>query len=77
MTLSTATSDHGPITEVTIGPDVLKGEKPQILVKADCWQATDPIAGGAAGYSLFSCAVIPGFEFSGFTLAERGWYPGK
>lgn len=40
----------------------------QVCVQADCWFAAEVVAGGE--FSLVSCAVMPGFEFSGFELAS-------
>jgi len=54
-------------TVVTLGPD-----DPQALVPAGAWQAAE----AKAGWTLVSCVVVPGFEFSGFTLAPDGWEPG-
>jgi predicted cupin superfamily sugar epimerase len=54
--------------DLPLGPDVLAGEMPQLLVPAFQWQAarcTDT----AGGYSLVSCTVTPGFRFDGFELA--------
>ncbi|MCU0901903.1 MAG: cupin domain-containing protein [Cypionkella sp.] len=52
-----------------LGPDVLNGQMPQILVPAGQWQA----ARSTGAFSLVSCTVSPGFRFSGFTLAEPGF----
>ena len=32
---------------------------------------------GDHGYSLVTCAVVPGFDFAGFRLAQPGWEPGS
>lgn len=53
-----------------LGPNVLEEQQPQILVPADCWQAATPDSIGTAGYTLVSCIVSPGFEFSGFELRK-------
>lgn len=52
-----------------IGPDVLAGQAPQVLIPAAHWQA----ARASQGWALVSCIVTPGFEFSGFKLAEPAW----
>lgn len=44
-------------------------EDPQARVPAGEWQAAE----AEAGWTLVSCVVVPGFEFSGFTLAPEGW----
>lgn len=48
-----------------LGPDVLQGDTPQILVPKSWWQA----ARSTGAYSLLSCTVSPGFQFNGFELA--------
>jgi uncharacterized protein len=60
---------------VILGGDIGAGQAPQAVVPAHHWQAAKPV-GDAAGYVLVSCIVVPGFEFSGFTLAPEGWTPG-
>jgi len=72
--LALAETDHGPIETIVLGGDVLAGETPQYPIPPHWWQAAQPLS-GAHGYSLVSCIVSPGFEFSGFTLAEPGWTP--
>lgn len=73
LTLSIAPSDAGPIETIRLGSDVLSGDRPQCIVPAGAWQA----AHAEQGWALVSCIVSPGFEFSGFTLAEPGWSPGR
>lgn len=48
-----------------LGPEVLAGQSPQIVVPAGHWQG----ARTTGAYTLVSCTVSPGFEFAGFTLA--------
>jgi predicted cupin superfamily sugar epimerase len=72
LVLSIAPDANGPVQRITLGPDVLSGQRPQALVPKDHWQATDPIA----GWGLVSCVVSPGFDFAGFELAREGWAPG-
>lgn len=52
-------------TDVVVGPDVLGGQIPQILVPTGHWQA----ARSTGDYTLVSCTVSPGFQFDGFELA--------
>jgi hypothetical protein len=56
-----------------MGPGVLAGDQPQVLVPAGWWQGAriDPSGPGRHGYALFSCTVSPPWEESGFTLGER------
>lgn len=74
--LSLAASDTGPVRRVVLGPDPLGGQAVQQVVAPHEWQAAEALAGGRRGYSLVSCIVTPGFEFTGFTLAPPGWSPG-
>lgn len=73
LRLETAADESGPIHAVRLGSDVLAGEAPQHLIKADEWQS----ATADRGWALVSCIVSPGFEFVGFTLAPEGWAPGR
>lgn len=73
LALSIAASDEGPAETMALGADIAAGERPQQLVPAGHWQAAE----AQDGWALVSCIVVPGFEFSGFELAARGWSPGK
>lgn len=59
----------GPVLELRLGPDVLAGEQPQVIVPAHHWQSARP----TGAWSLVSCTVSPGFRFEGFELAEPGF----
>jgi len=72
LTLSIARDEGSATFEVMLGPDVLAGHVPQALVPTGHWQAAAP----NDGWTLVSCVVSPGFEFSGFELAPEGWEPG-
>jgi hypothetical protein len=52
-----------------LGPDVLGGASPQIVVPKGWWQA----ARSLGEWTLVSCTVSPGFRFEGFELAEPGF----
>lgn len=69
LTLSVAGEGRA---QVRLGPDILAGQRPHFLIPAGEWQA----AHADAGWALVSCAVAPGFDFAGFTLAPPGWEPG-
>ncbi|BAI96323.1 cupin [Sphingobium sp. TA15] len=64
--------EGGAVRNLLLGGDVLAGQSPQAMVPAGHWQAARPMG----GWSLVSCTVVPGFEFSGFALAPEGWSPG-
>lgn len=78
LMLHIAESDDGPIRTARLGTDVQAGEALQGFVPTGAWQAAEALApgDGTHGYSLMTCVVVPGFEFSGFRLAKPGWSPG-
>ena len=71
LRLSLAAPD-GPRRDQLLGPDVLAGQSPQIVVPRGWWQAAEPLG----AWTLVGCTVAPGFEFSAFELAPEGWTPG-
>lgn len=54
-----------------LGPNIMGGEKPQIVVPAHWWQAAESLG----RWTLVGCTVAPGFDFSGFELAPPDWRP--
>jgi predicted cupin superfamily sugar epimerase len=54
-----------------LGADLAAGERPQAVVPAGAWQSAESLG----GWTLVSCIVAPGFEFSGFEMAPPGWHP--
>ncbi len=54
-----------------LGPDVLAGQHPQIVVPANHWQTATSLG----AWTLVGCTVAPAFDFSGFELAPPGWRP--
>ena len=56
---------------VTLGPDLRVGQRPQAIVPAGHWQTAETLG----AWTLVSCLVAPGFQFSGFTMAPPGWRP--
>ena len=73
LALAMAPDATGPVVTTTLGPD--PADRWQGVVPAGHWQAAEPIV-GPHGYTLVSCAVMPGFDFAGFELAPPGWSPG-
>ena len=55
-----------------LGTGFAAGERPQILVPADAWQAAESLG----AWTLVGCTVAPAFEFAGFELAPPRWEPG-
>ncbi len=72
LVLEMAETERGPVRRITLGADLAAGERPQAVVPAGVWQAADTLG----DWTLVSCTVAPGFEFSGFELAPKGWKPG-
>ena len=72
LELALAEADGPAPRTLRLGPDVLAGDAPQVIVPARHWQA----ACAGDGWALVSCIVSPGFDFAGFTLAAPDWTPG-
>jgi len=60
------------IDEYVLGPDLRRAERPQVVVPRHCWQSAKSLG----DWTLVSCTVAPGFQFSGFELAGEDWEPG-
>ena len=54
-----------------LGPDVLAGQHPQIVVPANHWQTATSLG----AWTLVGCTVAPAFDFAGFELAPPDWRP--
>jgi predicted cupin superfamily sugar epimerase len=54
-----------------LGPDLGRGERPQVVVPAGWWQTATSLG----AWTLVGCTVAPGFRFEGFELAPPGWRP--
>jgi predicted cupin superfamily sugar epimerase len=65
-------ADGRPHTTYRLGLDLAAGEAPQVVVPAGHWQAAE----SEGDWTLVGCTVAPGFKFSGFELAPKGWRPG-
>ncbi len=71
--LTVSVSRNGRDIEASrLGPNLRTGERPQVVVPRQAWQAAESLG----GWTLVGCTVAPGFEFSGFELAPAGWRPG-
>lgn len=64
-------NSDGATQTVRLGPDLMAGEHPQMVVPAGAWQAAE----GLGDWTLCGCTVAPGFEFKNFVLAPRDWSP--
>jgi uncharacterized protein len=72
LALEISRGAHGPIERVTLGPDLMAGERPQAVVPADAWQAAESLG----AWTLVGCTVAPGFDFAGFETAPADFRPG-
>ncbi|MBB4124479.1 cupin domain-containing protein [Martelella radicis] len=65
-------SPDGRATEtMTLGPDIMAGERPQGVIPAGQWQAAE----STGDFTLVGCTVAPGFIFDDFELAAPDWAP--
>jgi predicted cupin superfamily sugar epimerase len=61
---------------IVIGNDLLRGQRPQVVVDRGVWQGSRLVQGGL--WALLGCTVSPGFEFEDYEAGERaklcaGW----
>ncbi|MGR3495835.1 cupin domain-containing protein [Citreimonas sp.] len=69
LILSIAPDETGPRSDLTLGPDLPSGQRPQHVVPERHWQA----ARSTGDWTLVGCTVSPGFRFDGFELAPEGF----
>lgn len=62
-------SDKGVLRKLVIGPDVMNGQVPQVVVPREHWQGLRLREGGQ--WALLGTTVAPGFEFEDFETVER------
>lgn len=65
LMLKISETDEGPVENHVLGPNLLAGEAPQVIVPAGYWQRA--VCTGA--FTLVGCTVSPGFQFEQFELA--------
>jgi len=59
----------GRVEDVTLGPDVLKGEHVQFVVPHGAWQGSRLRDGGR--FALLGTTMAPGFDPSGYEGGSR------
>src|ERR1700754_1902993 len=64
-------ADGGGHHRVALGPNLAAGEVPQAVIPAHAWQAAE----SNGDWTLVGCTVAPGFDFTKFELAPKGWTP--
>lgn len=60
---------EGNFETITLGNNLVIGELPQYVISAGSWFGAFLKNGN--GFSLMSCVVTPGFDFSDFELAKK------
>jgi uncharacterized protein len=66
-------TDSQTVERVSVGADLVSGERPQAAVPAGAWQSAKSLG----DWTLVGCTVAPGFLFDRFEMAPSGWAPGK
>lgn len=56
----------GTANRRVLGPDVLNGEEPQIVMHKGCFQGSRRLPGGKYGYTLVGCTNSPGYTDEGY-----------
>lgn len=62
-------TDDGKIEMKTLGNRLDLGEEPQVIINANIWFAAR--VKNEKGFTLVSCVVAPGFDFSDFELGNK------
>ncbi|MEM6534860.1 MAG: cupin domain-containing protein [Pseudomonadota bacterium] len=71
LSLTLSPTDGKGAQSFMLGPDLRAGQRPQVSVPSHYWQTAESLG----AWTLVSCIVAPGFEFSGFELAPPDWRP--
>jgi len=58
-------------TALHLGPDVARGQHPQVIVPKGAWQTAETLG----HWTLVGCVVAPAFTFEGFEMAPADWRP--
>jgi uncharacterized protein len=61
----------GAARSITLGADLIAGERPQAVVPNGHWQR----ARSLGAWTLVGCTVAPGFDFAGFEIAPDDFAP--
>ena len=70
LALTLSPDGHDAESKV-LGPELAQHQRPQVIVPPGWWQT----AASLGRFTLVSCTVSPGFEFSGFEMAPPDWRP--
>ena len=72
LALTLSPPDGKGAKALQLGPDLRAGQALHAVVPAHHWQTAETLG----AWTLVSCTVSPGFEFSGFEMAPEDWRPG-
>jgi len=68
----------GSSQTITLGPDLLNGQQPQVVVRGNVWQGSRLAPGGK--WALMGTTMSPGFDYADYENAGReqliAQYPG-
>ena len=70
LSLTLSPDGHDAAAHV-LGPEIMAGQRPQLVVPPGWWQT----AVSLGGWTLAGCTVAPGFDFAGFEMAPEDWRP--
>jgi len=70
LVITTSPNGHDA-TAAHLGPDLGRGQQPQIVVPAGHWQTATSLG----AWTLVGCTVSPAFTFDGFEMAPPDWRP--
>jgi uncharacterized protein len=55
----------------TLGPNVIMGQQPQLMVPERVWQGARLGRNGFRGWALLGCTLVPAWDEAEFELADR------
>jgi predicted cupin superfamily sugar epimerase len=61
---------EGRIERLTLGPNLLQGEQPQLVVPGGVWQGSYRLD-GPHGFTLLGATMAPGFDYSDYQRGTR------
>ncbi|KAL0577105.1 hypothetical protein V5O48_004897, partial [Marasmius crinis-equi] len=62
--LSLSWNDGQPVREKILGPDILNGQRPQVIIDKGEWQSAQTLG----DWTLVGCTVAPAFQFDKFEV---------
>ncbi|KAL2126698.1 hypothetical protein VTI74DRAFT_386 [Chaetomium olivicolor] len=71
LTLSLSLNDGNGVRKVVLGPDVFKGQQPQVVIRSWEWQR----AKSEGDWTLVGTTVAPAFDPAFYEIAEANWNP--